>query len=158
MRAASGDLAWSEVAISSLTGASPFIWLWQIQNTEGSSVSMTLFGFLFCCNIMLNPVRHLPCQWRENAACNEIISLLSIAFVGACSVWLCMVYEMEGSSNSMMSIGFLYWSCLVWLAVRRLRVNAAHSQPLKLSLVEDELSMIDPTIDSDFRRTMLSVE
>jgi hypothetical protein len=69
-----------------------------------------------------------------------------------------MVYEMEGSSTSMMSIGFLYWNCLVWLTVRRLRVNAAHIQPLKLSLVEDELSMIDPTIDSDFRRTMLSVE
>jgi hypothetical protein len=37
-------------------------------------------------------------------------------------------------------------------------VYATRSQPLKHSLVEDELSMIDPTIDSDFRRTMLSVE
>lgn len=81
-------------------------------------------------------MRHLPRQWRENAACNEVVSLLSIAFVGVCSIWLWMVYEMEGSSTSMTSIGFIYRSCLVRLTARWLRCMPLAVNHLSIALLK----------------------
>lgn len=94
--------------------AAPFVWLFIMHKTGGSSIILTLFGFLTCCCWVSDPLQDLYRQSRQDPA---PVILLYTASLAAPFVWLWKLYWMEGSSTIMSLIGLFGCCCFVYKPV-----------------------------------------